>query len=96
MEFESIAEISETSTSRFRDLNKAGPLLTTASAAELLGVSPSALRLLRMRGKGPRHLYVRIQSREAVLYSLSDLQSFALEEVRARGLLVPKQGGSSR
>jgi hypothetical protein len=87
MELKEIGTISNLSTSRIRDLDKAGPLCTTATAAEQLGISPSTLHVWQRVGKGPRFLRLRIGSKDALLYSMVDLQEFALAELRDRGVL---------
>lgn len=86
MELKAISTISNTSTSRVRDLDKAGPLCTTVVAAQQLGVSPALLRMWQRLGRGPSVLHLQIGKRNVFLYCLSDLQEFALSEVRERGL----------
>lgn len=92
MELSEICTICTTSTSRIRELDAAGPLCTTATAAEKLGITPSSLRIWRRLGKGPRFLRLRVGKRSAVIYSLADLQEFALAEFRDHGLLKSKRG----
>jgi len=55
------------------------PLLTTAQAAALLGLSPRTLEGLRLRGGGPR--YVRLSAR-AVRYRREDLAAWIDAGVR--------------
>lgn len=55
------------------------PLLTTAQAAALLGLSPRTLGGLRLRGGGPR--YVRLSAR-AVRYRREDLAAWIEAGVR--------------
>jgi hypothetical protein len=86
MELKEITTISNASTSGIRNLDKAGPLCTTVAAADLLGVSPNQLRLWQRSGKGPRFLRLRFQSRDVLLYSVLDLQEFALAELRERNV----------
>lgn len=66
MELTEISNISITSTSRIRDLDKAGLLCTTEGAAEQLGVSPRLLRIWLHQGKGPRFVRLQIGKREVV------------------------------
>lgn len=95
MELSEFGVICDSSTSKIREIDKAGALYTTVAAADVLGVSPIMLRFWQLRGTGPSYLHIRIQSKKVIFYSLSDLQAFALAEVRGRSLLQPKHGGRS-
>lgn len=50
--------------------------LTTTEAAEMLRMAPQTLRVLRLRGTGPRYIK---PSRNRCLYAEADLEAFMRE-----------------
>jgi predicted DNA-binding transcriptional regulator AlpA len=51
---------------------EAHPLLNTEQVAEMLGVKPSTVRIMRMQGSGPR--FSKISS--AVRYRIEDVEAY--------------------
>jgi hypothetical protein len=69
-----------------------GPLLDTAAAAEHLGVSPSYLAKLRMKGTGPE--YSKLD--KLVRYRLENLDRYELERRRTSTAEEPRVIGPVR
>jgi len=68
------------------DLNLADdPLLKTAAAAALVGLSQKTLRQLRCDRAGPRYFKMGVAQQARAVYRRSDLERWVREQARAVG-----------
>jgi len=65
-------------------------LLTTEDVAEILGLAPSAVRLMRKRGTGPRHVKFGCARQSPVRYEPAQVEAW----IAARRMISPKEPAS--